>query len=102
MKIKKNDQVMVIAGKDRGKKGRVLKVYPKEQSLLVEKVNYHTIYLRRSQQNPQGGIAKAEGKIHISNVKLLCPRTNQPTRVGYSILKDGTKQRFAKKSGEVF
>lgn len=101
MRIKKNDQVMVIAGKDKGKTGRVLKVFPKESVLLVEKINYRTVYLRRSQQNPQGGITKAEGKIHISNVMLVDPKTNKGTRVGYNFLKDGTKQRIAKKSQEI-
>lgn len=101
MKIKKDDQVQVIAGKDKGKKGRVLRVFPKSQEVLIEKVNYQTVYLRRSQENPNGGIAKAEGRIHISNVKLICPKTNKPTRVGYTILKDGTKHRVAKKSEEI-
>jgi len=101
MKIKKNDQVTIIAGKDRGKTGRVLRIFPTENRLLVEKINYRTVYLRRSQENPNGGIAKVEGKIHVSNVKLICPKTNKPTRVGYSILKDGTKHRFAKKSEEL-
>lgn len=101
MKIMKGDTVVVLTGKDRGKKGKVMKTYPKEQKVLVEKVNYRTVYLRRSQQNPNGGIAKVEGKIHVSNVKLIDPRTNKPTRVGYSILADGTRHRVSKKSGEI-
>jgi len=101
MRIKKEDTVLVITGKDRGKRGRVLKVFPTERKILVEKVNYRTAYLRRSQQNPQGGIAKVEGKIDISNVKLICPRSNKPTRVGYTRLADGTKHRVSKKSGEI-
>lgn len=102
MKIKKGDEVFVIAGKDKGKKGRVMKVFPSNKKILVEKVNYRTVYLRKSQENPQGGITKMEGKFDISNVKLICPRTAKPTRVGYTILADGTKQRLAKASGEVF
>ena len=101
MRIKKGDQVIVIHGKDRGKKGRVMRAYPKESRLLVEKINYHKKALRRTQQNPQGGISQVEGKISISNVKLICPRTNKPTRVGYSILADGTKHRMSKVSGEI-
>jgi large subunit ribosomal protein L24 len=101
MRIKKNDQVEVIKGKDRGKRGRVFMVFPKENKVLVEKINYQTVYLRKSQQNPKGGITKAEGKLDASNVKLICPRTAQPTKVGYRILADGTKHRFAKKSGEM-
>jgi large subunit ribosomal protein L24 len=102
MKIKKGDEVLVIAGKDKGKKGRVMRVFSAEQKILVEKINYQTAYLRKSQENPKGGISKIEGKLHLSNVKLVCPRSGKPTRVGYSILADGTKQRLAKKSGEVF
>lgn len=101
MRILKNDVVEVISGKDRGKKGRVIKVFLKEKKLLVEKVNYQTVYLRKSQQNPHGGITQAEGKIDISNVQLICPRMSKRTRVGYRVLADGTKHRFAKKSGEI-
>jgi len=101
MKIRKNDQVIVIAGKDKGKKGRVMRLFPETGKVLVEKINYRTVYLRKSQQNPKGGIAKVEGEIHISNLKLLCPKTNKPTRVGYTILKDATKHRIAKKSSEL-
>ena len=102
MKIKKGDEVIVIAGKDKGKKGRVMRVSPSTSKVLVEKINYRTVYLRQSQENPKGGITKMEGPIHVSNVKLLCPRTAKPSRVGYTILADGTKNRVAKKSGEVF
>jgi large subunit ribosomal protein L24 len=102
MKIRKGDEVLVIAGKDKGKKGKVMRVFSTEQALLIEKINYQTVYLRKSQENPKGGISKIEGKLHASNVKLVCPRSGKPTRVGYSRLADGTKQRLAKKSGEVF
>ncbi len=102
MKIRKGDEVLVIAGKDKGKKGKVMRVFSTKQGLLVEKINYQTVYLRKSQDNPKGGISKIEGKLHVSNVKLICPRSGKPTRVGYSRLADGTKQRLAKKSGEVF
>ncbi|MBI3314182.1 MAG: 50S ribosomal protein L24 [Candidatus Omnitrophica bacterium] len=101
MKIKKDDQVLVILGKDKGKKGRVMKVYPSESRLLVEKVNYYKKALRRSQQNPKGGIAQIEGKIAVANVQLVCPRCSKPTRVSYGILADGTKQRNCKKCHEI-
>ncbi|MBU9889761.1 MAG: 50S ribosomal protein L24 [Candidatus Omnitrophica bacterium] len=101
MKIRRDDQVIVVRGKDKGKKGRVMRVYPKEQMVLVEKINYRTVYLRKSQENPKGGITKMEGKLHISNVKLLCPRSGKPSRVGYTVLADGTKHRTVKASGEV-
>lgn len=101
MRIRKNDQVLIKCGKDRGKKGRVMKIYPKEGKLLIEKINYQTIYLRRSQKNPQGGISKAEGKISISNVRLVCPRCSSPARIQYSLLADGTKQRMCQKCHEI-
>lgn len=101
MKIRRDDQIIVIRGKDKGKKGRVMRAYPKEQMILVEKINYRTVYLRKSQENPKGGITKMEGKLHVSNVKLLCPRSGKPSRVGYTILADGTKHRIVKVSGEV-
>ncbi len=101
MRIKKNDQVMVIAGKDRGKKGRVIRVYPKTRKVLVEKINYHTIYLRKTKETPNGGISKAEGAIDISNVMLVCPRSGKPTKVGAKFLADGTKHRYSKQSGEI-
>ena len=101
MKIRRDDQIIVTRGKDKGKKGRVMRAYPKEQMILVEKINYRTVYLRKSQENPKGGITKMEGKLHVSNVQLICPRSGKPSRVGYSILADGTKHRIVKVSGEV-
>ncbi|MBI3316835.1 MAG: 50S ribosomal protein L24 [Candidatus Omnitrophica bacterium] len=101
MRIRKDDQVLVTVGKDKGKKGRVMKIFPVDASLLIEKVNYQTVYLRRSQANPKGGVTKVEGKISIANVKVVCPRCGKPTRVGYSILADGTKQRNCKRCHEI-
>ena len=101
MRIKKDDQIVVISGKDRGKKGRVMRVYGAESYLLVEKINYRKVAVRRTQANPKGGIVEMEGKIHASKVKLVCPRCSKPTRVGYSILADGTKQRSCKKCNEI-
>ncbi len=96
MRIKKNDQIMVMSGKDRGKKGRVMKVYVAEHTVLVEKINYRKVAVRRSQANPKGGIVQMEGKLDISKVKLVCPRCSKPTRIAYSILADGAKQRMCK------
>ena len=101
MRLKKDDQVIVTAGKDRGKKGKVLQVRPAKNSVIVEKINYRTFYMRKSQQNPKGGISKMEVPISASKVMLICPRTGKPTRIGYTFLADGTKQRVSKKSGEV-
>lgn len=101
MRIRKNDEVIVTTGKDRGKKGRVMRVYPQAGRILVEKINYRTVAARPTKENPKGGLMKMETPLHISNVQLLCPKTGKPTRVGYSILKDGSKQRMAKRSQEM-
>ncbi len=107
MKIHKNDTVMVIAGNARGKTGKVLKVYPDRERIIIEGVNIIKRHSRPSQKNPQGGIVQREGTIHVSNVMLLDPKTNEPTRVGSQVVKDettGTKRRMrvAKSTGEMF
>ena len=101
MRIRKNDQVIVISGKDKGKKGRVMKVFPKSSTVLVEKINYRKVAMRPTKENPKGGIAEMETPISVSNVQLLCPKTGKPTRIGYIFLKDGEKQRVAKRSQEM-
>jgi large subunit ribosomal protein L24 len=106
LKIKKNDNVIVIAGNEKGKTGKVLKVFPKEQRVIVEGVNIVKRHTRPSQKNPQGGIIKKEAPIHISNVMLIDPKTNERTRVGSKIILDentGKKKivRVSKKSGEM-
>jgi large subunit ribosomal protein L24 len=101
VKIRKNDTVTVISGRDRGKKGRVLQVIPDQGRVLVEAVNYHKVHQRRSQANPKGGIVQMEGAFSISNVMLICPRCGKPTRVAYTFLTDGTKQRTCKKCREI-
>ncbi|MDP7142017.1 MAG: 50S ribosomal protein L24 [Alphaproteobacteria bacterium] len=100
VKIKKGDQVIVIAGKDKGAKGEVLQVLPAESRVLVQGVNVVTKHQKPTQVNPQGGLNKVEKPIHVSNIALLDPKEGQATRVGYKTLKDGKKVRFAKKSGE--
>lgn len=100
LKIKKGDQVVVIAGKDKGAKGEVLQVMPSEQRVLVQGVNVVKKHQRPTQINPQGGIQSMEKPIHVSNVALADPKEGKPTRVGYKTLKNGEKVRFAKKSGE--
>ena len=101
MRIKKNDTVEVIAGKDRGKKGKVLRLFPSENRVIVEGINYNTIYTRPSQDNPKGGIAKMESKLHVSKVQLSCPKCSKPARIGYQFLSDGSKQRICKKCKEI-
>jgi large subunit ribosomal protein L24 len=102
MSIRKNDQVMVRAGKDRGKKGRVLSVVPGKNRVVVEGVNLIKRHTRPNpQKNIKGGIVEREASIHASNVMLLDPDTNQPTRVGKKVLSDGSRVRIGRKSGAV-
>ena len=101
MRIRKNDNVRVIAGNDKGKEGKVLKVYPKSGRIIVEKVNLIKRHTRASKDVPQGGIIEKEGPINASNVMLVCPNTGKPTRIGKEILSDGSRARVSKRSGEM-
>ena len=97
--IKKGDTVYVNAGNDKGKTGKVLSVDPAKDRAVVEGVNMVSKHTKPNTKQPQGGIIKQEAPIHISNLNLLDPKTNPPTRVGYKM--DGDKKiRYAKKSGE--
>ncbi len=98
MHVKKNDIVKVIAGKDRGKTGKILKVFPKKERVIIEGVNLVKRHTRPNQQNPQGGIVEKEAPIHVSNVMLV--QDNKPSRTGIRILADGSRVRFSKKTGE--
>jgi len=107
MRIRKNDQVVVVAGNSRGKRGKILKVYPERGRVIVEGVNIIKRHTRPSQRNPQGGIVQREAPINASNVMLLDPKTNEPTRVGIKVVEDvttGKKQRMrlSRASGETF
>jgi large subunit ribosomal protein L24 len=100
LKIKKGDHVVVITGKDKGKKGEVLKMLPSENRAIVKGVSLIKKHQRQSAAQ-DGGIITKEAPIHISNLALEDPKDGKPTRVGYKFLKDGRKVRFAKRSGEV-
>ncbi len=88
MKIKKNDNVMVIAGNDKGTTGKVLKVFTKTQRVIVEGVNIRKRHTKPNQSNPQGGIIEKEAPINASNVMILDPKSNEPTRIGAKIIID--------------
>ena len=96
--IRKNDNVVVTTGKDRGKRGRVLKVLPERNRLVVEGVNF---VKRHTKPNPQrqikGGVVEREASLHASNVQLVCPECSEPTRIGRRILEDGRKVRICRK-----
>ncbi|UNO50721.1 MULTISPECIES: 50S ribosomal protein L24 [Alicyclobacillus] len=100
MRVKAGDKVVVIAGKDKQKTGRILKVFPSEGRVIVEGVNVVKRHTKPNAANPDGGIVEKEAPIHVSNVAIADPKTGAPTRVGFKILEDGKKVRYAKKSGE--
>ncbi|MGZ4030673.1 MAG: 50S ribosomal protein L24 [Tumebacillaceae bacterium] len=101
MHVKKGDQVIVITGKDKGKKGTILAAFPTDNRVLVEGVNIVKRHTKPNPVNPQGGIVEKEAPIHASNVAIVDPKTGEATKIGKKILSDGTKVRYAKKSGEV-
>lgn len=100
LKIKKGDRVQVIAGKDKGKSGDVVRVMPKDNKAIVSGINVAKRHQRQTAQQT-GGIVNKEQPIHISNLSLLDPKDNKPTRVGYKVLEDGRKVRVARRSMEV-
>lgn len=99
MKFKTNDEVLVIAGKDRGKKGKILRVFSKTTRVVVEKINMRTRHIKKSSTR-QGEIIHYEAPLHASNVMLLDPKNNKPTRIGYKI-ENGKKIRISRISGEI-
>jgi len=101
MNIRKNDTVLVIVGKDRGKKGRVRFAYPKDERVLVEGINFIKRHSRARRAVRQAGIIEREAPIHVSNVMLVCNKCNHPARVGFHFLADGRKVRVCRSCGEV-
>jgi large subunit ribosomal protein L24 len=106
MKIRKNDNVIVIAGNNKGKTGKILKVFPKVSRVIVEGVNLRKRHTKASQKNPQGGIIEKEAPVNVSNIMLLDPKSNEATRIGAKIIiddKTGKKKiaRISKVSGEM-
>ena len=99
-KIKKGDKVVVITGRDSGKSGEVVQVFPKETRALVRGVNMVKRHQRQTAQQ-EGGIISKEAPIHLSNLAIADPKDGKPTRVGFKVLEDGRKVRFAKRSGDL-
>ena len=93
MRVRKNDQVIVLAGNYKGKRGKVLKVFPEENRVIVEGVNFIKRHSRPTQKNPQGGIIEKEAPIHVSNVMVICPKCNTPSRMGSQIVYDEVRNR---------
>lgn len=102
--VKKGDEVLVLAGNDKGKKGRVLMVFPQKERVLVEGINMKTHHEKPTQDNPQGGRLKREASIHVSNVMVIDPTTNEASRIGRKRIEENGKSRwvrYAKSSGEM-
>jgi large subunit ribosomal protein L24 len=97
--VRRGDTVIVVAGKDKGREGEIIKVFPEEQRVLVRGVNVIKKHTKASAQNPNGGIVQKEASIHVSNVMHRDPDSGKPSRMGHKFLKDGSKIRFAKRSG---
>ena len=100
-KIKKGDTVSVLTGKDKGKSGKVLRVWPEEGQALVERLNLLKHFERRSQQNPSGGVIEREAPMPLAKLAILCPHCHRPSRVGWAITGDGAKQRICRRCKDV-
>lgn len=100
--VRRNDKVVVISGKDKGKIGEVLAVHPKNQKVLVKDVNVVTKHQKPSRENMQGGIVQVEAPIYSSKVMLYCDKCKKATRISKKVLEDGTKVRVCKQCGETF
>jgi large subunit ribosomal protein L24 len=98
--VRRGDTVQILSGNSRGKKGKILEVYPAKQKAIVEGVNMVTKHLKPSAAHPNGGIEKQEAPIHISNLMVVDPSTGDPTRIGRKLNKEGKLQRYSKKTGE--
>ncbi len=102
LQVKKGDKVLVIAGKDKGKKGKILRSFPANDRVLVEGTNMIKRHTRPTQKSPQGGIVDKPGPIHVSNIQLICPNCDQPARVGAKRTKEGKRVRICRKcDGEI-
>lgn len=98
--LKTGDTVVILSGKDRGSKGKILAVSPKEGKVIIEGHNMVTKHVKPRRMGEQGGIVKAEGAMYACKVQIVCPHCGKPTRVGHKLYEDGTKGRICKKCGE--
>ena len=100
--VKKDDQIVVLSGKDKGKQGKVLEVSPKEGKVIVEGLNMVTKHVKPRRAGQAGGIVKAEGAMYACKVMLVCPKCGKGTRAAHKIMEDGSKMRHCTKCGETF
>ena len=101
-RVKRDDQVLVISGKDRGKRGKIRRVFPEDGRVIVEGMNLVKKHMRRSEQNPQGAILSKESRLPMDRVLPVCPKCNRRVHVGFKLLQDGSKQRTCRRCGEGF
>ena len=101
-RVRRNDQAMVISGKDRGKKGKVLRIFPERGRVTLEGLNVVKKHVKKSQANPQGAILSKESPLPLDRVMPVCPRCNRGVRVGFKLLADGTKTRICRQCEEAF
>lgn len=102
MHVKKNDLVMVVNGKEKGKSGRILRVLPEKERVIIEKINFVKRHARPHGKQRQGGILEKEAPLHISNVMLLCEKCNKAVRIGHRMVEGSKKARYCRKCGEIF
>lgn len=100
-RLKKNDTVKILAGKDKGKSGKILFVFPDKGRVLVQGLNLIKKHIRRTREDQQGGVIQKESPIHISNLMVVCQKCGKPTKIGFNVLSDGTKIRICKKCKEL-
>jgi large subunit ribosomal protein L24 len=100
--VKKSDLVMVVSGKEKGKSGRILKVMPEKEKVIIEKINFIKRHARPHGKQRQGGILEKEAPVHTSNVMLLCEKCNKPVRIGHRVVEGSKKARYCRKCGEIF
>jgi large subunit ribosomal protein L24 len=101
MKIRKNDNVLIVAGKEKGKKGKVRKALPDKDKVIVEGLNLIKRHSKTKGKTRQAGIIELEGPVHVSNVMVICNKCNKPARIGYRVLEDGNKARFCRNCNEI-
>jgi large subunit ribosomal protein L24 len=99
--FRKGDKVTIIIGEDKGKNGKIVRIFPKKMQVIVEGVNFLKKHSKPTQKSPQGGIIKQEGALHISNVRLICNKCNKPTSIRREKIKEGKRVRVCKKCGEI-
>ena len=99
--FKKDDKVTIIIGEDKGKMGKIVRIFPRKMQVIVEGVNFLKKHSKPTQKSPQGGIIKQEGVLHISNIRLICNKCNKPTAIRRERIKEGKRVRVCKKCGEI-